>query len=85
MKKIKLINIMIFTFLCVIMLGCNYDVDYQKAILTEFPEATIYHPEALSSYTYLVVTKDSSVYVVNCGYPKSAEISKKQFVFSFKK
>jgi hypothetical protein len=76
-------KVLISILSCIALSSCiNYDVDYQKSILKEIPSCTIYNTG--NSDEYIVVTKDSSVYMVICGATDSRVTSKK-FIFSFHK
>ena len=69
---------------CLIMSGCFYDADNQKEILKEMPDSKIFKIQNLSN-RYVVLTNDSTVYVVGCTHLTDCEISEKHFLFSFKK
>jgi len=79
MKKILLI-----LFVSLMITSCSYDIDYQIEIAKQIPNAKIYKLNHVAN-RYIVVSKDSSVYYVECSTAFGPEISSKQLLFSFAK
>lgn len=89
-KNKKMKKIIYLFIICFLIVSCSRpltEYDYQKCILKEMPNSSIYKSPNEGSCEFLVVDKDNNLFyveIINSSGGTECYIGKKQFILSFK-